>query len=123
MEDFAEFDLQQDDLALLQRIVSRPEIAKKICELGFRRAIKEVVSPELANRLIKTDHIALYKAILDDLCRTSIRQHGFLNPLGYPLGMTLAQQYGFSSEMLDFTADIKVAAFFCYSYWSRICMA
>jgi hypothetical protein len=26
--------------------------------------------------------------------------------------MTLAQQYGFSSEMLDFTADIKVAAFF-----------
>lgn len=41
-----------------------------------------------------------------------IRQIGFNQPFGYVLGQTLAQQYGFSSELLDFTSDIWVAAFF-----------
>jgi hypothetical protein len=42
----------------------------------------------------------------------SIRHDGFVQPLGYMLGMTLAQQYGFASELLDFTSDLRVAAFF-----------
>ena len=54
----------------------------------------------------------IWATLLDDIHRARIRQLGFLQPYGYMLGMTLAQQYGFSSELLDFTSNIQVAAFF-----------
>ncbi len=44
--------------------------------------------------------------------RAMIHQFGFMQPFGFMLGLTLAQQYGFSSELLDFTSAIMVAAFF-----------
>jgi hypothetical protein len=48
---------------------------------------------------------------VDSYHRRCIRQ-SFLRPFGYFLGTTLAQQYGLSSEGLDVTKSLEVAAFF-----------
>jgi hypothetical protein len=53
-----------------------------------------------------------WKEVIDHDHRTQIRDMIFMRPFGYLLGQALAQQYGFSSEMLDLTTDIDVAAFF-----------
>ena len=54
----------------------------------------------------------IWRRIVDEIHRADIRQWGFLQPYGYVLGMTLAQQYGFTSELLDFTSQPAVAIFF-----------
>ncbi len=59
---------------------------------------------------------SLYKdrwmPVINNYDRRIIRMFGFFKPLGYLLGTALAQQYGFSSEGLDATKDLEVAAFF-----------
>jgi hypothetical protein len=53
-----------------------------------------------------------WKQVIDYDHRVRIRDMVFMRPFGYLLGQALAQQYGFSSEMLDVTSNPLVAAFF-----------
>lgn len=58
------------------------------------------------------DRLDAWRGILDHDHRVQIRDLVFMRPFGYLLGQALAQQYGFSSEMLDVSSDPRVAAFF-----------
>lgn len=51
-------------------------------------------------------------ASINEYDKRIIRNFGFYKPLNYLFGTALAQQYGFSSDGLDVTKDIRVACFF-----------
>ncbi len=94
----------------LMRLSFDPDFTQDICKQGHEAALLKRVHPTqhgLAKR-----HLPLSRQLLDETHRAQIRQLAFLQPFGYMLGMTLAQQYGFSSELLDFTASPDVAFFF-----------
>lgn len=55
---------------------------------------------------------------IDEYDKRIIRNFGFYKPFGYLLGTALAQQFGFSSDGLDATKDIKVACFFATNSYS-----
>jgi hypothetical protein len=77
---------------------------------GWDAALIKVIRPEKLAHV--RDRLPLWKTIVEELQRGHIRHDGFVQPFGYMLGMTLAQQYGFASELIDFTSDLRVAAFF-----------
>jgi hypothetical protein len=94
----------------LMRLSFDPDFSESICRYGHEAAVLKRVHPrqhELAKR-----HMPVTKILIDEAHRGQIRQLAFLQPFGYALGMTLAQQYGFSSELLDFTSRPDVALFF-----------
>ena len=99
-------------IGVLNFIYSNPKIQKKICEDGFKNTLNNVIRSEYAVKMTQSELIGIYKEIVDSTIRSQIRHAALLNPFGFVLGMTLAQQYGFSSEFLDFSSDIRVAAFF-----------
>jgi hypothetical protein len=94
----------------LMALAANPEFASLIAGAGLDAALERWVRPEHRQYAMARRH--LWKTILDATHRAMIRQLGFIQPFGYVLGMTLAQQYGFASELLDFTSDVDVAAFF-----------
>lgn len=53
-----------------------------------------------------------WKPFLDNYHRRTLRMFGFFKPFGYLLGTTLAQQFGLSSQGLDATRSLEIAAFF-----------
>lgn len=110
--DYSSYFVKQEDLAILQLVSNHPELQKNICEIGFVRTLEDALKQEHASRLTENKCLGVYKEIVDVSARARIRHVGLLNPFGFLFGMTLAQQYGFSSELLDFTSDIRVAAFF-----------
>lgn len=63
-------------------------------------------------RAMYRERFGYWKHVIDHDHRAQIRDMVFMRPFGYLLGQGLAQQYGFSSEMLDVTSDPLVAAFF-----------
>jgi hypothetical protein len=64
-----------------------------------------------------------WKQVVDHDHRVQIRDMLFMRPFGYLLGQALAQQYGFSSEMLDVTSDPLVAGFFATHEAPDFCAA
>ena len=87
-----------------------PDFSLLIATEGFEFAIRRKLRSDRLTYVLK--RLPLWKQIVDELQRGFIRHIAFLQPFGYMLGMTLAQQYGFASELLDFTSDLRVAAFF-----------
>lgn len=82
-----------------------------LCEThGWDAAISRFIHP--SKRQEVQQHTTRWRAIVEELQRARICQYGFRESFGYMLGTTLAQQYGFSSEFLDFTSDLSVAGFF-----------
>ena len=71
----------------------------------------EIVLNNLELKLFH-DRLIYWKQVIDYDHRVQIRDMIFNRPFGYLLGQALAQQYGFSSEMLDVTKDPLIAAFF-----------
>jgi len=102
--------LTQHDYQSLVKLSSNADFAALAANSGFDTALSKYVRAEHWSYVSERRHI--WKTILDAQHCAMIRQLAFIQPFGYVLGMTLAQQYGFASELLDFTADIKVAAFF-----------
>ncbi|MEW6580943.1 MAG: hypothetical protein AB1435_17355 [Chloroflexota bacterium] len=94
----------------LMRLIRDPEFALLISTSGYQHALEQRIVPQTLPYVL--GRLSLWRAIIDEMHRAMIRQIGFLQPFGYMLGMTLAQQYGFASELLDLTADLRVAAFF-----------
>jgi hypothetical protein len=78
--------------------------------LSWDAALSEALSKEEYGVYIKFKD--QWRPYLDSSHRRALRQQGFIRPLGYLLGTTLAQQYGLSSEGLDVTKDPAIAAFF-----------
>ena len=72
--------------------------------------MSEFIRPEVRPLVLR--RLGIWKTILDEIHRMHVRHLAFLQPYRNMLGMTLAQQYGFSSELLDFSSDVRVAAFF-----------
>lgn len=75
--------------------------------------------PNAFEMVLTDDELALFKPrfvywkeVVDYEHRVQIRDMVFMRPFGYLLGQGLAQQYGFSSEMLDVTSNPRVAAFY-----------
>jgi hypothetical protein len=89
---------------------SNPKFASLVAASGYEAALSKWVKAEYKSYVL--ERLQIWRRVLDELHRGWIRQLGFIQPFGFMLGLTLAQQYGFSSELLDFTSDIRIAAFF-----------
>jgi hypothetical protein len=98
---------EYDSIVKLQ---NNPKFSQQIGTEGFDATLKSWIQPEYLSQVQKRSQI--WKLFIDNYHLAVIRQIGFIQPFGYVLGMTLAQQYGFSSELLDFTSDLRVATFF-----------
>ncbi len=104
------FRVPKSEYEMMVKLENDPKFSVQIGTEGFETALKSLVQPEFLPQVLKRSSI--WKIFVDHYHQAVIRQIGFLQPFGYVLGQTLAQQYGFSSELLDFTSDIQVAAFF-----------
>jgi hypothetical protein len=102
--------ITRDEFKSIDRLADDPDFAMFIATSGFDAALMKWIRSEYRAEVLT--RCEAWKALLDIFHRATIRKRGFLQPFGYMLGMTLAQQYGFSSELLDFTSDVRVAAFF-----------
>jgi hypothetical protein len=91
-------------------LADNANFARLVAIKGYPHALSKWIQPD--HRAEVLGRLLLWATVLDAMHRATIRQRGFLHPYGWVLGMTLAQQYGFSSELLDFTSDLRVAAFF-----------
>jgi hypothetical protein len=104
------YDVTLDEYQAIGRLALDFEFSKLIATLGYETALAKKIRPEQMSYVLNRQW--LWQSFIDEMHRGSIRHDGFVQPFGYMLGMTLAQHYGFSSELLDFTSDIRVAAFF-----------
>lgn len=98
----------EEEKILLEWLRTNQYFARSM-QLG-EKSFLSVLSEE---ELRKYRHnLKYWKQAVDNHHRVTIRDFVFMEPFGYLLGQALSQQYGFSSEMLDITSDIAVAAFF-----------
>lgn len=102
--------MTQGEWEAVTALCDNPEFTSMIASSGLDAAVKKWIPPKQQSYVLS--RLDVWATILDDLHRARIRHLAFVQPFGYMLGMTLAQQYGFSSELLDFTSNIEVAAFF-----------
>lgn len=98
------------DVQTIMGLASDYDFSKAICDLGHEAVFRRTL-PAGEEHLLRP-RLPFFSALIDELHRSQIRQLAFLQPYGYVLGMTLAQQYGFASELLDFTSSPAVAMFF-----------
>jgi hypothetical protein len=91
-------------------LADNPDFARLVAIKGYQHAVSKWIRQDRRAEVLA--RLSLWANVLDAMHRATIRQRAFLQPYGWVLGMTLAQQYGFSSELLDFTSDIRIAAFF-----------
>jgi len=99
---------RRQEVELLARLVNDQYLARTLA--GGTGALEAMLTPHEAMRF--RDRFPLWKEVIDHYHRAEIRDLLFMRPFGYLLGQALAQQYGFSSEMLDVTGDPGVAGFF-----------
>lgn len=101
-------EVPAEELELLLKLSNDQYLARTLAD--GPEAIETLLTPLEA--LVFRERFPLWKKVIDYDHRLQIRDMVFMRPFGYLLGQALAQQYGFSSEMLDATADVDVAAFF-----------
>jgi hypothetical protein len=77
--------------------------------LHWHDGLRQALPP--ADLEIYERHAAAWQPFVDTYHRRCIRS-AFFRPFKYLLGTTLAQQYGLTSEGLDVTRSLEVAAFF-----------
>ncbi len=94
----------------LQQLTNNYEISKLISSKGYDELFKSL--KPMFNKFPPSERLLFWKKLIDERHRAKVREDGFLQAFGYVFGMTVAQQYGFASEFLDFTSDLQVAAFF-----------
>ena len=94
----------------LVNLAREVQFSQEVCQLGHDRAILARLRPD-QHESAKA-RFPIWRRIVDEIHRADIRQWACLQPYGYVLGMTLAEQYGFTSELLDFTSQPAVAIFF-----------
>jgi len=76
----------------------------------WQTAVRQVLSAE--EREIYMKNAVEWEVRIDNYHRRLLRDEAFVQLFGYALGTTFAQQYGLSSEGLDATKSLDVAAFF-----------
>src|SRR5580704_4644987 len=85
------------------------EFSRDVCKLGHDRAFLGRLHPD-QHESAKA-RLPIWRRVVDEIHRADIRQWGCLQAYGYVLGITLAQQYGFTSELLDFTSKPEWQSF------------
>jgi hypothetical protein len=105
-----DFPLAPKECETVLSLCQNGSFAHLLREHGLKDAVRRVLSSDKVEYVLK--RLPFWQLLIDRIHRGLVRQIGFLDPFSYMLGMTLAQQYGFASELLDFTADLRVAAFF-----------
>lgn len=87
---------------------------KKISPIRFNEATNEILS-----QYDKNNYFLNYDATKDSIQNKAkrITMNNLMKNMGKSLGNILSQQYGISSECLDVTSDIDVAAFFATHTW------
>lgn len=113
IKNYGDNTLFEDEWTIIEEMTNNYEISKKIAREGYE-SIFNNLKPYF-NKFKKfptTERLWLWKRLIDERQRAKIREDGFLQAFGYVFGMTTAQQYGFASEFLDFTSNVKVSAFF-----------
>jgi len=103
-------DITSEEYKAMTYLAGNLECSILLEKEGWESILLKFIKPDRRDHV--RQRISMWREIVDELQRGRIRQYGFCQPFGYMLGMTLAQQYGFSSELLDFTSDLIVAAFF-----------
>jgi hypothetical protein len=98
----------REEVDILQRLANDQYLARTLKD-GIA-ALDMMLTP--LEQHVYRDRLGCWKDVIDHDHRAQIRDMIFMRPFGYLLGQGLAQQYGFSSEMLDVTSDPLVAGFF-----------
>lgn len=103
-------DITSEEYEALTSLTANVTFSILLENEGWEAALSKVIQP--ARIQYVRQRLVIWRTIIEELQRGRIRQYGFVQPFGYMLGTTLAQQYGFSTEFLDFTSDLTIAAFF-----------
>jgi hypothetical protein len=110
LDDGKKYGLSNEEYSAIYLLSYDLEFSKLISTIGYESALSKKIKPDHFPYV--RERLFLWEKIIDELHSSHIRNNGFLQPYGYCLGMTIAQQYGIASELIDFTSDILVAAFF-----------
>ena len=98
------------ELALLRAIQNDYQFAVQVASHGFEKTVQSSLRDEVVDQY--ASRLGIWKRHVDAYHRLVIRNDALLGSFGYLIGEAFAQQFGFSSEALDASTDLDVAAYF-----------